>query len=467
MCSSPPSRPRARLLFVFGIVISWAFLWPAQQPRSLCADEPNDPTAERDEEIYGKFAIGPRTATALDAAVAALNVKIAEFSEQYRRQSDQSRRDNSPIFKPLTAADVVAAINQWDRATITADDETYRLYTNIAKTRTLPPHSLLEIDDQWLRRGKHEVRTCRINLEAMTGKNRGYSFIVREIELDQRPCPRPGYRWLHSPTRKDPIHGWIGWMDGSVKISFDNDEARALVVYAKRPYNVAGLQIVAIDRHQERHDLDCRALGAYEGFLSDQFRLDPQVLSRDKVEFIGVEVVSSETGRERSLAAAERRKNQRVVRLPPPEVGLQYDFSLVADGRAIGLRELRGKVVLIDLWGSWCKPCLKKIPELKQIFEKYQAKGLEIIGISFDDDVDQAQAVIDRVGLPWASVNFPRDSEARKLWTSAIPLTHLPTALLIDRKGVMRHHLVGSDEKLEEKIDSLLSESMDDANSDK
>src|SRR6185369_2268094 len=154
-----------------------------------------------------------------------------------------------------------------------------------------------------------------------------------EIELDQRPCPRPGYRWLHSPTRKDPIHGWIGWMDGSVKISFDNDEARALVVYAKRPYNVAGLQIVAIDRHQERHDLDCRALGAYEGFLSDQFRLDPQVLPRDKVEFIGVEAVSTKTRPDRSRAAADRRKDQQVVRLPPPEVGQQYEFSLVSAGR--------------------------------------------------------------------------------------------------------------------------------------
>lgn len=458
MCNSQPSRPHNACLMSLAIVISLA-------GASLCAAEPNDPTAERDEEIYGKFAIGPRTSTTLDAAVAKLNSKLAEFAELYRGQPIQSHRDDPPIFKPLTAEDVVAAINDWDRAKVPVEDAAYRLYTDIAKTRTLPPHSLLEIDDQWLRRGKQEIRTFRITLSAMTGKNRGQSFIVREIELDQRPCPRPGYRWLHSLTRKDPVHGWIGWLDGPVRISFDEDESQALVVYANRSYDVTGLQIVAIDEHQERYDLDCRALGAYEGFLSDQFRLDPRVLPRDKVEFIGVEVVGTE--RMRSLAATKHRKNQQVVRLPPPEVGQQYEFSLVAAGRPLELRQLRGKIVLIDLWGSWCEPCLRQMTELKRIYGKYHTKGLEIIGISFDDDDEQAQAVIDRVGLPWPSVNFPHDSQAHKLWIEKIPLTHLPTVLLIDRKGVVRHQLVGRDENLEAKVESLLSEPTDDGNSDK
>ena len=240
----------ARVLMAFAIVISWAFFLSAQRPGSLCAAEPNAPDAECDEEIYGKSTIGPRTPTALEAAVAASNLKLSEFAELYRRQSEQGDRENPPNFKPLTAEEVVAAINDWDRAKLPVEDATYRLYADIAKTRTLPPHSLLEIDDQWLRRGKHEIRTCRIMLVAMTGKNRGYSFIVRKIEFDQQPCPRPGYRWLHFLTRKDPVRGRIGWKDGSVTISFDEDESQALVVNVNRPYDVAGLQVVAMDEHQ-------------------------------------------------------------------------------------------------------------------------------------------------------------------------------------------------------------------------
>ena len=139
MCNSQPSRHHnAWLLLGLAIVIS-GFFWPVQEPLSLCAAEPNDPTAERDEKIYGKFAIGPRTSTALDAAVVALNVKLSEFAELYRRQSEQVRREDPPIFKPLTPEEVVAAINYWDREKFSVADATYRLYTEIAKTRNPAP----------------------------------------------------------------------------------------------------------------------------------------------------------------------------------------------------------------------------------------------------------------------------------------------------------------------------------------
>ena len=73
----------------------------------------------------------------------------------------------------------------------------------------------------------------------------------------------------------------------------------------------------------------------------------------------------------------------------------------------IDSRQLRGKVILVDLWGSWCEPCLKKMPELKELYSKWHDKGLEIIGISFDEDPEEAQAVIERLKLPWPSANLP------------------------------------------------------------
>src|SRR5947209_4243467 len=74
---------------------------------------------------------------------------------------------------------------------------------------------------------------------------------------------------------------------------------------------------------------------------------------------------------------------------PPMAIRMQnwrkVDF---ADSRRVKLSDLKGKVVVIDFWATWCSPCVKSVPTLVQLYEKYRARGLEILSITVDEQAD-------------------------------------------------------------------------------
>jgi hypothetical protein len=78
------------------------------------------------------------------------------------------------------------------------------------------------------------------------------------------------------------------------------------------------------------------------------------------------------------------------------------------------------------------------MPELKKLYEAWHEKGLEVVGVSLDQDPDKAAAAVERLGLPWPSVVAAGDEEGRRLWTEAARITSIPRYLVIDPKGVLR-----------------------------
>ena len=77
------------------------------------------------------------------------------------------------------------------------------------------------------------------------------------------------------------------------------------------------------------------------------------------------------------------------------------DLSLPdLNGKTVSLSELKGKVVLIDFWASWCGPCRQNNPRLVKLYNKYHEKGLEIYGISLDDDIAAGKRRFATTGLP-------------------------------------------------------------------
>ena len=102
-------------------------------------------------------------------------------------------------------------------------------------------------------------------------------------------------------------------------------------------------------------------------------------------------------------------------------------------GETFALSELRGKVVLIDFWASWCRPCRMENPNVKLVYEKYHNKGFEILGVSLDRAQDAWVAAIQQDGLPWKHVSdlgFWNNAAAQEYGVSSIPFT-----VLVDRDG--------------------------------
>ncbi|MBP6771619.1 MAG: TlpA family protein disulfide reductase [Gemmatimonadaceae bacterium] len=110
------------------------------------------------------------------------------------------------------------------------------------------------------------------------------------------------------------------------------------------------------------------------------------------------------------------------------------------DGDSVSLAAQRGKVVLLNVWATWCHPCRTEIPELRAIHAKYQAQGLELVGVSVDTDgTDDAI----RSFMREFQMTFPiwRDPDERV--STKFLVVGVPATFLIDREGVLRWRKTG------------------------
>jgi peroxiredoxin len=133
------------------------------------------------------------------------------------------------------------------------------------------------------------------------------------------------------------------------------------------------------------------------------------------------------------------------------------DLSLKdLSGKTVSLSSLAGKVVILDFWATWCAPCREEMPELQKFYKKYNAQGLEVVGISVDKAPDGIKAFIDKL-----KVTFPiAHDEGHKVADKYSP-PRMPSSYIIDRKGVVRYvhggYRAGDAAEFEKEIKELLA----------
>ncbi|MFC4767313.1 thiol-disulfide oxidoreductase ResA [Effusibacillus consociatus] len=112
------------------------------------------------------------------------------------------------------------------------------------------------------------------------------------------------------------------------------------------------------------------------------------------------------------------------------------DFTLTdLNGKAVSLSDLKGKVVLLNFWGTWCEPCRKEMPALQAAYEKYKDKGLVILGVNIGESKVSAKGFTDRYGVTFPNV---LDTD-RKVTLDSYKVKPIPTSFFIDRQGIVRH----------------------------
>jgi cytochrome c-type biogenesis protein len=145
--------------------------------------------------------------------------------------------------------------------------------------------------------------------------------------------------------------------------------------------------------------------------------------------------LSSCTSSERSGAVATNGDGRVEVGFPAPSYA-----TVSLNGDSVSLAAQRGKVVLLNVWATWCHPCRTEIPELRAIHAKFQAQGLELIGVSVDTDgTDDAI----RSFMRDFQMTFPiwRDPDERV--STKFLVVGVPATFLIDREGVLRWRKTG------------------------
>ena len=130
--------------------------------------------------------------------------------------------------------------------------------------------------------------------------------------------------------------------------------------------------------------------------------------------------------------------------------------ATAVDGSKFSSAAWKGKVILVDFWATWCPPCRAELPEIQKAYTEYHGKGLEIVGVSSDRDVDDLKGFLSQnPAMPWPQLFEPSKPGWHPL-ADQYGIERLPTMFLIDRKGVVRS--VTAHEDYKSMIPKLLAE---------
>ena len=128
------------------------------------------------------------------------------------------------------------------------------------------------------------------------------------------------------------------------------------------------------------------------------------------------------------------------------------------EGKPFQFDEYKGKIVILDIWATWCGPCIKELPNIKEVYSKNQAAGVEVIGVNIDENPADLKEFMEKEQLPWKMVvsNEPSKMGFETQLVQSLGITGIPFIAVIGRDGkVAALHTRG--EALTKKIEELLA----------
>jgi peroxiredoxin len=133
---------------------------------------------------------------------------------------------------------------------------------------------------------------------------------------------------------------------------------------------------------------------------------------------------------------------------PAPQFELE-DTS----GRVVRLADLRGKVVLVNFWATWCAPCRTEMPEMEKVYREHRERGFEVVAIDLQESAAEVRPFMAELGLTYPAL-LDRDGSVSRAYRARA----LPSSFLVDRQGTVRYLKIGplTTEALEAEVRKLL-----------
>jgi len=126
---------------------------------------------------------------------------------------------------------------------------------------------------------------------------------------------------------------------------------------------------------------------------------------------------------------------------------------------AVDWQAMKGQVIYIDFWASWCPPCIKSFPFMNQLTAEFQARGLQVVGVNLDEKQSEAEDFLDQI-----QANFTIMFDLDKRCAEDFNVIAMPSTYIIDKRGFVRHihrgFRPGETEAMRELIDALLEETI-------
>lgn len=131
-----------------------------------------------------------------------------------------------------------------------------------------------------------------------------------------------------------------------------------------------------------------------------------------------------------------------------------FEVTLI-NGETFRLSDHKGKVVMLNIWATWCAPCREEVPDFVELYDKYRDEGLEILGVSIDK---QGESVV-KPFMEKYEVNYPIVIDRGEIMDKYGPTMGVPTTYIIGREGNLQYFAVGAltNEELEPRLKKLLN----------
>jgi thiol-disulfide isomerase/thioredoxin len=168
---------------------------------------------------------------------------------------------------------------------------------------------------------------------------------------------------------------------------------------------------------------------------------------------------SLRTGTERSADPTDRDGTEE----PGEDSGsFSFDFSLISTtGETVSKADFAGKVLVVDIWGTWCPPCRAEVPHFVELQEELGSKGVQIVGINYEGTASAQEALAEIAAFTdKIPVNYPLLLGTEEVKEQVPNFEGYPTTIFIDRTGKVRLSVVGARSKRELQgiIEKLLDE---------
>jgi thiol-disulfide isomerase/thioredoxin len=219
-------------------------------------------------------------------------------------------------------------------------------------------------------------------------------------------------------------------------------EIRAMQISQSLQQAVASNDPAAWDQTEKRFDAFEKEFGADFSFdgqspalpmlRGQELQVLAQAPDHTRYDALVKKLAASSNPQLQQLATQAKEQAQRMAELKSKPLDLKFT---ALDGQSVDLAKLRGKVVLVDYWATWCPPCREQVPSVAAAYQKYHDKGFEVVGISLDQDKDALTSFIKDHGMAW-----PQYFDG-KGWdndiSSKFGIDAIPAMWLLDKKGMV------------------------------
>lgn len=282
--------------------------------------------------------------------------------------------------------------------------------------------------------GKYTLSCQKWESVAFWGENEDIEINFRGQDTAKIKIKNPPYHAMVNPGKNNELmnlYNFFGYRAYQRMIASGQEQYKASqsgceswVEYAKEGYNRGYAENDAYTNFLGEAYADRNAILAILPGIRDQKVKDIIIATFEKNNPTYAPFVAYKT----NVAYAKAQQERLAAGKMAPE------FSLpTPDGKKnLSIKDYRGKYLLIDFWASWCGPCRKAIPHVKEVYEKYNKNGLEVLSVSVDKDDKAWRKAMAEENMPWDQVCAPNSG---KEVMKDYQFSGIPHLVLIDKQG--------------------------------